>query len=170
MPTTTTHITIFAGGNDTNVIAQAVRAGRGGSDIRGFIDAAVRQWGSDYDELIRRLRARAPNARIVALNLPNLGAAPYLSGNTTEERSVVQRIAVGLSDRVNALAAQNVLVVDLLCEPRVYDVQQLLIATASTRTIAATQSIAELTYPRLATGTGGAPSPSCAQRTLLPAF
>ena len=169
VPTTTTHITVFAGGNDTNVIAQAVRAGRGGSDIRGFIDAAVRQWGSDYDELIRRLRARAPNARIVALNLPNLGAAPYLSGNTTEERSVVQRIAVGLSDRVNALASQNVLVVDLLCEPRVYDSSSFY-SDGFHPNDRGYAVIAELTYPRLATGTGGAPSPSCAQRTLLPAF
>src|SRR5262245_51023925 len=47
VPANSTHITIFAGGNDTNVIAQAVRAGRGGTDMRGYIDAQVRQWGSD---------------------------------------------------------------------------------------------------------------------------
>ena len=169
VPTTTTHITVFAGGNDTNVIAQAVRAGRAGADVRGFVDAAVRQWGSDYEELIRRLRARAPNARIVALNLPNLGAAPYLSGNTTEERSVVQRIAVGLSDRVNALTSQGILVADLLCDPRVYEPGSFYTDGfhPSDRGYAV---IAELTYPRLSSGTGAAPSSSCPQRTLLPVF
>jgi lysophospholipase L1-like esterase len=169
VPVTTTHITIFAGGNDTNVIAQAVRAGRGGQDIRGFVDAAVRQWGADYEELVRRLRGRAPNARIVALNLPNLGAAPYMSGNTVEERSIVQRIAVGLSDRVNALTAQNVLVADLLCDPRVYESGSYASDGfhPSDRGYA---TMAELTYPRVANGTGGAPSSSCPQRTILPAF
>ena len=169
VPTTSTHVTVFAGGNDTNVIAQAVRAGRGGTDVRGFVDAAVRQWGTDYEELIRRVRARAPNARIVAINLPNLGAAPYLSGNTTMERSVVQRIAVGLSDRVNALTAQNVQVVDLLCEPRVYESASFASDGfhPSDRGYAV---IAELTYPRLSTGAGAAPSSTCAQRTLLPVF
>jgi lysophospholipase L1-like esterase len=169
VPTTTTHVTIFAGGNDTNVIAQAVRAGRGGIDIRGYIDAAVRQWGLDYEELIRRIRARAPSARIVALNLPNLGAAPYVAGNTTQERSVVQRIAVGLSDRVNALTSMNVLVVDLLCEPRVYEPS----AFASDGFHPSDRgyaTIAELTYPRLAAGPGVPPSSTCAQRTLLPVF
>lgn len=169
VPTTTTHITVFAGGNDTNVIAQAVRAGRGGSDVRGFIDAAVRQWGSDYEELVRRLRARAPSARIVALNLPNLGAAPYLSRNTAEERSIVQRIAVGLSDRVNALASQNVLVVDLLCEPRVYESGSFS-SDGFHPNDRGYAVLAELSYPRLSSGTGAGPSSSCAQRTLLPVF
>ena len=112
---------------------------------------------------------RAPNARIVALNLPNLGAAPYLSGNTVEERSIVQRIAVGLSDRVNALTSPNLLVADLMCAPRVYD-------SSSDSSDGFHPSdrgyatMAELAYPRLATGSGAAPSSSCAQRTLLPQY
>jgi lysophospholipase L1-like esterase len=44
VPTTTTHVTIFAGGNDANVIGSAVAAGRGGVDVRGYVDAQVRQW------------------------------------------------------------------------------------------------------------------------------
>src|SRR5688572_14052587 len=71
VPADATHVTIFAGGNDANVIAQAARAGRGGSDVNGFVDAQVRQWGTDLNELVSRVRSRAPNARIVALNLPN---------------------------------------------------------------------------------------------------
>ena len=169
IPANTTHITIFAGGNDANVIAQNIRAGRGAADIRGFIDQQVTQWGTDYQDLVRRLRGRAPNARVVALNLPNLGAAPYVSRNTIQERSVLQRIAVGLSDRVNALTSQNVLVVDLMCDARVYDG-----AAFSSDGFHPNDRgyaiMAELTFPALANGTAATPSSSCPQRSLLPVF
>jgi lysophospholipase L1-like esterase len=169
VPASSTVITIFAGGNDTNVIAQNIRAGRGGADIRGFIDTQVRQWGTDFEELVRRLRSRAPSARIVAINLPNLGAAPYVSANTTQERSIVQAIAVGLSDRINATTAQNVVVVDLLCEARVYEA-----ASYSSDGFHPSDRgytiMAELTYPALASGAASAPSASCPQRRLLPVF
>ena len=169
IPADSTVITIFAGGNDTNVIAQNIRAGRGGSDVRGFIDTQVRQWGSDFDELIRRLRNRAPSARLVAINLPNLGAAPYVASFTAQERSIVQAIAVGLTDRINAAASQNVLVVDLMCDGRVYD-------SASYSSDGFHPSdrgysvIAELAYPAVANGTASTPSSTCAQRRLLPVF
>jgi len=169
VPATSTHITIFAGGNDANVIAQAVRAGRGAADIRVYVDEQVRQWGTDYEDLVRRLRTRSPDARIVALNLPNLAGAPYLAGNTVVERSIVQRIAVGLSDRVNALRAQNVLVVDLMCDPRVYDPSSL--GPDGFHPSDRGYSImAELTYPPLSTGVAPAPSTTCAQRSLVPPF
>jgi lysophospholipase L1-like esterase len=169
IPSSSTLITIFAGGNDANVIAQNVRAGRGGSDVRGFVDAQVRQWGSDFEELIRRLRARAPSARLVAINLPNLGAAPYVSNLTTLERSIVQYIAVGLTDRVNATQSSGVLIVDLMCDPRVYEA-----ASFSSDGFHPNDRgyavIAELTYPALANGISAAPSSGCAQRRLLPVF
>ncbi len=79
VPTNTTHVTIFAGGNDANVIGRAALAGRGGSDVNAYIDAQVRQWGTDLEDLVARIRARAPNARIVALNMINLAGAPYLA-------------------------------------------------------------------------------------------
>lgn len=164
-----THVTIFAGGNDANVIAQNIRAGRGSADIRAFIDQHVSQWGNDLGELIRRVRARAPNARIVAYNLPNLGVAPYVAALSTQERSIVQRIAVSLSDRVNALTSQNVLVIDLMCEPRIYDS-----ARFSSDGFHPSDSgyalMAELAYPALRNGTASSPSASCSQRTLLPAL
>jgi lysophospholipase L1-like esterase len=169
VPANTTHMTIFAGGNDANVIAQNIRAGRGAADIRGFIDQQVAQWGTDYQDLVRRLRGRAPNARVVALNLPNLGAAPYVSRNTIQERSILQRIAVGLSDRVNALTSHNVLVVDLMCDARVYDGS----AFSSDGFHPSDRGytiMAELTFPALASGSTSTPSSSCPQRSSLPAF
>ena len=169
IPASSTVITIFAGGNDTNVIAQNVRAGRGAADVRGFIDTQVRQWGSDYEELIRRLRARAPGARLVAINLPNLGAAPYVAGLTTAERSIVQYIAVSLTDRINATQSSNVAVVDLMCDARVYEASSFS-SDGFHPNDRGYAVIAELTYPTLANGTSVAPSSSCAQRRLLPVF
>ena len=167
--TDSTHVTIFAGGNDANVIAENVRAGRAGSDVRGFIDQHVSQWGSDLNELIRRVRMRAPNSRIVALNLPNLAAAPYASAMTVQERSVLQRIAVTLTDRVNALTSQNVLVVDLMCDARGYEPGRFSSDGFHPNDLGYTL-MADLSYPALANGSAASPSSSCPQRTLLPVF
>ncbi len=169
----TTHVTIFAGGNDTNVIAQAVRAGLVGSDtpndVRAFVDRHVDQWGNDFAELVRRVRSRAPNARIVAYNLPNLGAFPYVARNTTVDRSLVQRIAVGISDRINAAAGSNLLIVDLLCDARVYDAGNLA-SDGFHPNDQGYQLMAATGFPGLSSGTANPPAASCPQRTLLPAF
>jgi len=163
--TSTTHLTIFAGGNDANTIAFAARS-RGG-DVNAFVDAQVRQWGTDLEDLVARIRTRAPNARIVALNLPNLAASPYLAGNPTVEKSLMQRVAVGLSDRVNALTTRNVLIVDLMCEPRIY-----LPANYASDGFHPSDGgyavFTELTLPVLRDGTNRAPSTSCTQRSVFP--
>ena len=166
VPTTTTHVTLFAGGNDANTIAFAARS-RGGADVNGYVDAQVRQWGTDLDDLVARIRARAPNARIVALNLPNLAASPYLSGNPTTEKSLMQRVAVGLSDRVNALTARNVLVVDLMCDARLYAPANYA-ADGFHPNDNGYAVFSELTLPALRDGTNRAPSTTCAQRSVFP--
>lgn len=169
IPGSATHVSVFAGGNDANVIAQNIRAGRGSADPRGYIDDQVRQFGSDAAELITRLRARAPGARIVAFNLPNLAGAPYASALPTLDRSILQRIAVGIADRLNALAGQNVIVIDLLCESRLYGA-----ANFSSDGFHPNDQgyalMASLLYPALRTGSAPAPSASCPQRALVPAF
>jgi lysophospholipase L1-like esterase len=167
VPTATTHVTIFAGGNDANVIAQAARAGRGGADVNGFVDAQVRQWGADLAELVNRIRARAPNARIVALNLPNLAGSPYMSANSTADKSLMQRVAVGLSDRVNALAGQNVLVVDLMCDTRLYQSQNYA-SDGFHPGDGGYRIFAEMTLPALKDGANTPPNPSCPQRRQFP--
>jgi lysophospholipase L1-like esterase len=173
VPASATHITIFAGGNDANVIARAIRSGVVGSDtpndIRAYVDRQVQQWGTDFEELIRRIRARAPNARLMAYNLPNLAALPYVAGNTLQERAIVQRIAVGIADRINAMSAQNVLVVDLLCSPALYSSANLS-GDGFHPSDQGYQLMAEMAYPALSLGTAAPPAQACAQRTLLPAF
>ena len=167
VPLNTTHVTIFAGGNDANVIGRAVVAGRAGSDPNRFIDDEVRNWGVDLQELVNRIRARAPNARIVALNMINLAAAPYISSRPTSEKSIMQRIAVGISDQVNALTSKNVLVIDLMCDARLY--QQSNYASDGFHPGDGGYAVfAEDTLPALANGTGSQPNTSCPQRRLFP--
>ena len=166
VPADTTHVTIFAGGNDTNVISEAA-ARRGGSDVNGFIDAQVQQWGRDLNDLISRVRSRAPNARIVALNVPNLAGAPYVASRPTSDKSVIQRVAVGLSDRVNALTSQNVLVVDLLCDGRLYQPSNYA-SDGFHPGDGGYRVFAELTLPALRDGANNQPNPNCAQRRLFP--
>ncbi len=165
--TDSTHITIFAGGNDANVIAQAARAGRGGADVNAFVDAQVRQWGTDLAELITRIRTRAPNARIVLLNLVNLAGSPYLSGNPTSEKSLMQRVAVGLADQANARTAQGVLVADLMCDARLYQ-SSYYASDGFHPGDRGYEVFADLARPLLIEGANLVPNPSCPQRRLVP--
>ncbi|MBY0496542.1 MAG: SGNH/GDSL hydrolase family protein [Cyanobacteria bacterium] len=167
VPTNTTHVTIFAGGNDANVIGRAALAGRGGSDPSAYIDAQVRQWGTDLEDLVARIRSRAPSARIVALNMINLAGAPYVSSRPQSEKSIMQRIAVGISDRVNALTSRNVLVVDLMCDARLYQPSNY--ASDGFHPGDGGYAVfAEDTLPALRDGANNQPNTGCAQRRLFP--
>ena len=167
VPTNTTHVTIFAGGNDANVIGRAALAGRGGSDPNAYIDAQVRQWGIDLVDLVGRIRSRAPNTRVVALNMINLAAAPYLASRPTSEKSIMQRIAVGISDQVNALTTRNVLVVDLMCDARLYQAQNYS-SDGFHPGDAGYVIFADDAFPALQNGTSNPPNTGCAQRRLFP--
>jgi hypothetical protein len=72
--------------------------------------------------LVRGIRLRAPSARIVAANLPNLAGLPYTSGYAPGAQQLMQRISVGFTTQaINPLVAQSVPVVDLMCDPRSYE-------------------------------------------------
>jgi lysophospholipase L1-like esterase len=117
----TTLVTIFAGANDVNTMTAALGGGAGASDQAGFIDSQVRAFGADYATLLAAIRARAPSARIVVLNLPNLAGLPYLTSASLPQRQAAQRAAVGMTTTViNPLVAQNVTVIDLMCDTRAY--------------------------------------------------
>lgn len=167
VPNNTTHVTIFAGGNDANVIGRAALAGRGGSDPSAYIDAQVRQWGIDLVDLITRIRARAPNTRIVALNMINLAGAPYIASRPASERAIMQRIAVGISDQVNALTTRNVLVVDLMCDARLYQSQNYS-SDGFHPGDGGYQIFADDAYPALKDGANNQPNTNCAQRRIVP--
>lgn len=169
VPTSSTHLTIFVGGNDANIIGSAVDAGRAGGDVRGYVDAQIRQWGDDLVELVSRVRARSSGARLVAYNLPNLGAAPYMAGRSLQERSLMQRIATGLADRVNALTSRGVIVIDMMCDPRVLQPSSYS-GDGFHPSDAGYAVMAELGYTALSSGAAPTPQASCPQRTVLPVF
>jgi lysophospholipase L1-like esterase len=115
-------VTIFAGGNDVNVITAALGGGAGGSDATRFVDEQVERFADDYRALIDAIRARAGDPRIIALNLPNLAALPFLAGEPLARRQAAERASVRMTTRViNPLAAGSVIVVDLMCDARLYD-------------------------------------------------
>lgn len=117
----TTLFTIFAGGNDVNVVTSAMGRGAGASDQLGYINAQIKAFGVDYATLLNLLRARASAARIVVLNLPNMGAMPFLAGASAQQRQAAQLLSVGMTTTViNPLTAQGVLVIDMMCDPRSY--------------------------------------------------
>jgi lysophospholipase L1-like esterase len=119
--TNATLVTIFAGGNEINVITAALGGGAGFADQAGFIDAQVRAFGTDYATLLAGIRARAGAPRIVALNVPNLANFPFLAQAPLSQRQAAQRAAVGMTKTVvNALVAQNVIVIDVMCDSRMY--------------------------------------------------
>ena len=119
--TNATLVTIFAGGNEVNTITGALGGGAGASDQLGYIDAQVRAFGADYTTLLNGIRARAPSARIIVLNVPNLAGFPFLAGAPLAHRQAAQRAAVGMTRTVvNPLVAQNVIVIDVMCDARMY--------------------------------------------------
>jgi lysophospholipase L1-like esterase len=164
-----TLVTAFAGGNDGNVIAEAVRAQLAGDNPRAFIDQQVAQWGEDYAALVRAVRQKAPGARVVLLNLPNLAAMPYVARFSTFEKSILQRVAVGLSEKVNALATTNVHVVDLMCDGRVIEPASFS-ADGFHPSDRGYALMAELAYPAAVNGSHSAPAADCAQKRIFPPF
>jgi lysophospholipase L1-like esterase len=121
VPKNSTVVTIFAGGNEVNAITAALGAGAGGADPAGFIDRQVQAFGADYATLLNGIRRTAPSARIIVLNVPNMAGLPYLASASPSQRQAAQRAAVGMTTTVvNPLAGQSITVVDLMCDPRIY--------------------------------------------------
>ncbi len=165
----TTVLTIFAGGNDANTIGQIIQAQQAGDDLRGFIDNQVRQFGEDVAALIRAVRQKAPNTKIVLLNLPNLGGAPYMNRSSAIDRGIMQRIAVGMTDRINAQVGNNTFVVDLMCDARILEP-----ASFSSDGFHPSDRgyalMAEIAYPAVANTSHPTPPSDCALRRVAPVY
>ncbi|MBE3135736.1 MAG: SGNH/GDSL hydrolase family protein [Acidobacteria bacterium] len=169
VPKNTTHLTIFAGGNDTNTIAAAAGGGAGGSDPDGYIDAQIRAFGDDYASLLRIIRQRAPVARIAAANLPNFAGMPFTAAFSPRDKLILQRISVGFSTQVfNPLVSQGVAVVDLLCDPRFAD-PGIYSADGFHPNNAGHRYLAEQMLNALTQAGYPPPQSSCARMTLVPA-
>ena len=123
VPGDATLVTIFGGPNDTNALGDAIAQGAAGTDLRGYIETQVRAFGADYDRLVRAVRARAPGAFILILNVPNMAGLPYAAGYSQAQKQVLQAISVGFSREANrqAAAGAGVRVLDLMCDGQIYD-------------------------------------------------
>lgn len=114
-----TIVTIFAGANDVNVITSLVDRGAGGADPAGFIDQQVAAFGHELSTMIEGIRNRAPKARLIVINLPNMAGMPFRAGASLLAKQATQRVSVGITTRaINPLP--NVTIIDLMCDPRFY--------------------------------------------------
>ena len=165
VPPSTTLVTVFAGGNDVNTIATAIGAGRGGNDPSGYLTTQVQGFARDYGRLIDAIRGRAPSAYVVVLNLPNLGALPYVASRPLAERRIVQDVAVRLTrEAINPLASR-VPVVDLMCDARSY--QAIYSADGFHPNDAGYAYLADVLLAAIASPSPAAPASSCGFMTLV---
>jgi lysophospholipase L1-like esterase len=117
---TSTLATVFVGANDANTVARTVREGAGGSNRNAYIQEQIQDFARDMRSFVTTVRGKSPTTKIVALNLPNMAHTPYAAGRSLEEKQVLQQISVGFSAGINALAAQGVTVIDLMCDANFY--------------------------------------------------
>jgi len=121
VPRDSTVVTVFAGGNDVNVIMAALGGGAGGGNQAAFIDQQVQNFAADYATVVDGIRDRiGASGRVVALNLPNLARLPYRAGAPRQEREAAQRAAVGMTTAINAMTSRGARVIDLMCLAALY--------------------------------------------------
>lgn len=125
---TETLVTIFAGGNDTNVIVNAAACQAAGgatqAQIATFLTNEITAFGNDFQSLLAQVHTKAPNALIVVANLPNFAGIPFAQAPAVAAaKPLLQTVSVGIDNGVyqQAATASHVPVVDLLCDPRSYD-------------------------------------------------
>jgi lysophospholipase L1-like esterase len=115
---TSTLVTVFAGANEVSTITAALGAGAGGTNPTAFVDAQANSWANDFATLVAGIRSRAPQARIVALNVPNVGALPSEARDSIAQKQAAQRASVRMTGAVNGTA--GITVVDVMCDARLY--------------------------------------------------
>jgi lysophospholipase L1-like esterase len=122
VPRESTVVTLFAGGNDVNVITAALGGGAGATNPTAYIDLQVQNFAADYRSVVTALQDRLDaSARLVLLNLPNLSRMPYVATRPLAQRQAVHRASLGMTvSAINPLASQAVRVVDLMCLAALY--------------------------------------------------
>jgi lysophospholipase L1-like esterase len=159
-------VTVFAGGNDARTVGSALLAGLGGSDVNGYIASQASQFGADYNTLITGIRAKSPQALIVILNLPNLAGAPFAAGDSLTDKQALQAISVSFTGQINTLAGHGVAVVDLMCDPNMYQ-PSFYSSDGFHPDDAGYSYMAGLVYAVVKSGTAPAPHASCSQMQLF---
>ena len=161
-----TLVTVFAGGNDANTVGSALQAGMGGIDPAAYVQTHVDNFGRDLRTLLSGVKDRAPDARVVFLNLPNLAGLPYAAGNSLNEKRWLQQISVGFSAQVNALRSQGALVIDLMCDGTFYQ-PGMYSSDGFHPNDSGYARLADLVYAAASTGSATPPRSSCPQMSLF---
>ena len=168
--TDATLVTIFAGGNDVEVVMAALGGGAGGSTQAGqsaYIDARIADFASDYNTLLANVRVRAPGARVIVMNLPNFAGIPLHSGDPLLNRQAVQRLSLGMTREINKLTAKNVTVIDLMCDPRFY-VASNFSSDGFHPNDSGYQNMSSLIVQAVNASSFPAPAASCSQMSIVP--
>jgi lysophospholipase L1-like esterase len=166
VPRNSTLVTVFAGGNDANTIGEAIQRGQAGADPAAYIATQVTNFGRDMRTLYSGIRERAPNARIIVLNLPNMAGLPYSAALTVAQKRLLQSIAVGFSAQTNTLVQQGAVVIDLMCDARSYQNSNYS-SDGFHPNDAGYAYMHALIYPAALTGSAPPPSASCAPMTMF---
>jgi lysophospholipase L1-like esterase len=161
-----TLVTIFAGGNDANTVGAALQSGMGGVDPPAYVQTHVDNFGRDLRTLLNGVKERAPDARVVFLNLPNLAGLPYANGYSLSEKRWLQSISVGFSAQVNTMRSQGALVIDLMCDGAFYQAG-MYSGDGFHPNDAGYARLADLVYAAASTGSAAAPRTTCPQMTLF---
>jgi len=116
---TTTLVTVFTGGNDTNAI---VACSASAPNPAAFIAAELAKFGADYSALLTGIKAKAPNAIIVVSNLPNFKLIPVGTTQPAPVQAALDMVSVGIDTNfINPSAGVGAsAVVDALCNPQSY--------------------------------------------------
>lgn len=161
-----TLVTVFAGSNDVNTVASALQAGYGGTDNAAYRQARRQGFGRDLRALMAGVKNRAPSARVVVLNLPNLAGLPYAAGYSLTQKRALQEIAVAFSAEVNALSSEGAIVVDVMCDAAFYQPGSYS-SDGFHPNDAGYARMADVVYGPASTGQGTAPRASCSQMSMF---
>jgi lysophospholipase L1-like esterase len=114
-----TLVTVFADANGVNAIGAALRP-MAASQRPSYVETQIQNFARDFAAFAVGIGDRAPGAKIVVLNMPNLARLPYAAGYTDEERQWLRALSVGFTAAINASRSSKVLVIDLMCHAPVY--------------------------------------------------
>ena len=114
-----TLVTVFADANGVNAIGAALRS-TPFPDRHFYAQTQIQNFARDFAIFTAGISERAPSAKILILNLPNLARLPYAAGYSVEERQWLRELSSGFTAAINATRSSRVLVIDLMCHAPIY--------------------------------------------------
>lgn len=183
VPATATLVTVFAGGNDTNAIANAAicmtLGGATQQQVASFVTAQVSAFGADLQKLLLGVQSKTQGkAKIVIADVPNFANIPYAAGGIPgigplppAVRALLQQISVtGFDQNVYRTAATQFKVptVDLLCDPNSYVVSNFYVNDGFHPNDAGYAALAQKFVAQITATTPTQPSFTCAQTAINP--